>query len=64
MDPGPHMLRAVAAAMAERAPACIPQEISNTVWAFARLRARCYRHPHPSCVSIHAFAGYISLQPS
>ena len=40
MDPGPHMLRAVAAAMAERASDCIPQEISNTVWAFAKLRAR------------------------
>ncbi len=38
LDPGPAFLRAVANAMAERASNCNPQEISNTVWAFAKLR--------------------------
>ncbi|CAL8462328.1 g1861 [Coccomyxa elongata] len=38
LDPGPAFLRAVANAMAERASNCNPQEISNTVWAYAKLR--------------------------
>lgn len=38
LDPGAAMLRAVANAMAERASNCNPQEISNTVWAYAKLR--------------------------
>ena len=37
LDPGPAFLRAVASAMAERAANCNPQEISNTVWAYAKL---------------------------
>ena len=35
------LLAAVAAAMKERASDCNPQEISNTVWAFAKLGELC-----------------------
>ncbi len=38
LDPGAAMSRVVANAMAERASNCNPQEISNTVWAYAKLR--------------------------
>ena len=35
--PSRHLLAAVAQALQERVKECNPQEISNTVWAFARL---------------------------
>ena len=37
MLPSGRLLAAVAEAMKERASDCNPQEISNTVWAFAKL---------------------------
>ncbi|KAK9818101.1 hypothetical protein WJX72_007196 [[Myrmecia] bisecta] len=36
-DPGQDMLSTLADAMARRAGECNPQEVSNTVWAFAKL---------------------------
>ena len=50
MDPGQPMLRAVAAAMAGRAADCNPQEISNTVWAFAKLRTRPRSYALADCL--------------
>ena len=48
VNPGRQLLSAVGQAMAERASDCNPQEISNTIWAFAKLRARsallCHAH--------------------
>lgn len=38
--PSGRLLAAVAEAMKERASDCNPQEISNTVWAFAKLGER------------------------
>lgn len=38
--PSSRLLAAVAEAMKERASDCNPQEISNTVWAFAKLGGR------------------------
>ena len=35
--PSGRLLHAIAEAMTERASDCNPQEISNTVWAFAKL---------------------------
>ena len=37
VEPKQALLKAIAHAMAERAAQCNPQEISNCVWAFARL---------------------------
>lgn len=37
VEPKQALMKGIAAAMAERAADCNPQEISNCVWAFARL---------------------------
>ena len=37
MEPKQALMKGVPDAMAERAAECNPQEISNCVWAFARL---------------------------
>lgn len=51
--PSPRLLVALADAMKERVSDCNPQEISNTVWAFAKLgrllrQLRCCSCLHPS----------------
>ena len=38
-DPGKAVMAALGAAQAARVPTCIPQEMANSVWAFARLGA-------------------------
>ncbi|KAK2080103.1 hypothetical protein QBZ16_002499 [Prototheca wickerhamii] len=38
-DPGKAVMAALGAAQATRVPTCIPQEMANSVWAFARLGA-------------------------
>ena len=60
MDPGKQFLAAVATAMIQRAGECNPQEISNTVWAFAKLRASFVQKSY----SEHSNLQLISLSPS
>ena len=42
VEPKQALMKGVADAMAERAAECNPQEISNCVWAFARLSMCTY----------------------
>ena len=43
LQPGPHLLTAATDAMQQRAGDCNPQELSNTVWACAKLGKLCYQ---------------------
>ena len=45
VEPKQALMKGVADAMAQRAAECNPQEISNCVWAFARLSTRTRLSP-------------------
>ena len=53
VEPKQALMKGVADAMAERAAECNPQEISNCVWAFARL-SMCTCLSPASCISLEA----------
>ena len=38
-EPRPELMGILAAALVQRISDCNPQELSNTIWAFAKLRA-------------------------
>ena len=47
-EPRPELMSILASALVQRISDCNPQELSNTIWAFAKLRAPC---PSSSCVT-------------
>ena len=58
VEPKHALLRAIGKAMADRASECNPQEISNCVWAFARLSRPRLHSTHITSSSHSSVAGH------